>query len=437
MPPSSSLRAASLLLLVSLAALPARAQDRPAVSVYGFVRAETFFDSDRVDDAAPFGIDEQYHLYPPPVNTGAADTDRSELGFSARQTRIGVRAGGAYAFGAEVSGAVEADFFSPFTRGPEFTLRNAFVKLDWGTHEVIAGQYWSPLFTVNVFPGTVAFNAGAPFQPYARQPQLRAVWKPGAFRVIGAVAGQQGEFADLSFSSFLPTAAAPFSVTPLPSVPDPTLARRASLPLGHLHLQYVRGESVLGAGVYGKAVQPELGQDRFYAGAVQAYSKLASDRFVLAAKGTYGTDLTDHLMTGGYVGSLRQGRPTFDALRVLSGWLDVSTRGTGVTVGLFGGATANLGAADPIGAPYRIGPGGPFGPPPTLYYPGGLRASTMDWMWRAAPRISYSSGPARIALEGEVTTAYWAERTDDRFAPTGSTDAETNVRGLLVFFYFF
>ena len=425
MPIASPLRTASLLLLVLVAILPAHAQDRPTVAVYGFVRAETFYDSHRLDGEGPVGVDEQYGLFPRP---DVSDTDWAELGFSARQTRLGVRAGGGYALGAEVSGAIEADFFSPFTRGPEFTLRNAFLKLDWGTHEVIAGQYWSPLFTVNVFPGTVAFNAGAPFQPYARQPQLRAVWKPGPLRVIGALAGQQGEFADLSFPS-------PLFPSFSSSVPDPKLAQRASLPLAHLHVQFVRGESVAGIGLYGKGVRPVLGEDRFYAGAVQAYGKLTTDRVVFALKGTFGTDLTDHLMTGGYVASRDGGDIAFDGLRVAAAWVDVGTRGYPFTFGLFGGALANLGATDPFEAPYAA-PGGAFDPP-ALAYPGGVRAATLDGLWRLAPRIGYGSGPARLALEAEVTTGYWAAGTDDRFAPSGETVTATNVRGLVAFYYFF
>ena len=439
MPSPLPLRAVLFLLTVLAVAGPARAQDRPSVAVYGFVRAEAFSDSRQVESPLSGQVEDQYGLFPLPGTYRTRTftlgwAEHSAIGFSARQTRLGVRAGGAYAFGAEVSGAVEADFFSPFTPGPEFTLRSAFLKLDWGTHEVLAGQYWSPLFNVAVFPGTVAFNAGAPFQPYARQPQLRAVWKPGPVRVIAAVAAQQGEFADLRL-------AAPYSFVQSSGVvvsaphPDPALANRAALPLGHFHLQYVRGESVLGAGVYGKAVRPIIGRERLYAGAVQGYAKLSTDRFVWATKGTFGTDLTDHLMTGGYVASTRNGRTDFDGLRVVSGWVDVGTRGHPFTFGLFGGLLANLGAAEPLGATYSFFPPGPFGAVGPS--PDGTRAATLDVLWRAAPRVSYTSGPARIAAEVEVSTAYWRDGTDDQFAPTGGTDVATNVRGLLAFYYFF
>ena len=161
-------------------------------------------------------------------------------------------------------------------------------------------------------------------------------------RITAAVAGQSAEFSDLDGQG----------------MPDARLVRRASLPLGHLHAQLGQGDALVGVGIYGKAVRPVLGQERFYAGAVQAYGKLSTYGLVIAAKGTYGTDLTDHLMTGGYVEHLAPTRPrsTTHPLRVASGWLDVGTARTPpFTFGLFGGVMTNLGATQDLPVDQPVG----------------------------------------------------------------------------------
>ena len=391
-----------LALAAALLAGGAHAQEAPpAISVYGYVRAETILDSRQVADVR----EGHFLLYPLP------DSDANEepnLLFTAIQTRIGVRAGGAEALGAAASANIEADFFGATNSGiSEFRLRNAFLKLDWGTHEVLAGQYWSPLFTVPVYPGTVSFNTGAPFQPFARQPQLRLVLKPGNLRVVGVLGGQRDAFAEIG---------------------GPKLQQQSALPVAHLHVRYEGAGAVFGVGGYAKAVRPLLTEDRFYTGAVQAYAKLIQPTFYVAAKATYGGDLTDHLMTGGFVATPDGDGLGYEPLNVVAGWVDVGTSGRPLTFGLFGGLLTNLGASDDFAVATDTGGGAVLA---------AVRAPTLEVLWRAAPRVTYASGPARVAAEVEVTSSAWAPTVDASYAPAGDADNATNVRGLLAFYYLF
>lgn len=386
--------------LVFLGATAPRAQDAPQIGIYGFVKAETIYDTRQVADVR----EGQFHLFPLPASA-ATDTDNWLM--TAIQTRLGVRGTGAQALGANVTGVIEGDFFGGPTNDniSLFILRHAFVQLAWPTHEVLFGQYWSPLFTTPVFPGTVSFNTGAPFNPFARQPQIRLTLKPGMnLQVVGVVAGQRDAFAEIG---------------------GPKLQQQSGLPMAHLHVRYVAPEVVVGGGAYAKAIRPELTSETFTAGAVQAYLKLIQPgRYNVAAKATYGADLTDHLMTGGFV---QEGDGSFVPLNVLAGWFDGEAVATpNVSLGLFAGYLRNEGAADAF-APAAGGLNG-------------LRAPNMVDLFRVAPRIVYTAGRVRFALEVEATSAlYGTGGFDETFAPIQADADErvTNVRGLFAAYYLF
>ena len=173
------------LLLALAAPLAASAQD---VDLYGYIKAETIYDTRQVANVR----EGQFVLFPLPDSDGdgSNDTDANAADnflLTAVQTRLGVRAGGVEAFGATASGTIEADFFGAANVGiSEFRLRNAYLQLAWPNRTALFGQYWSPLFTVPVYPQTVSFNTGAPFQPFARQPIMAKLQAEGA--VVAAVA---------------------------------------------------------------------------------------------------------------------------------------------------------------------------------------------------------------------------------------------------------
>jgi len=379
----------------------------PAITVYGFVKAETIYDTRQVADVR----EGQFLLYPLPDSDPADDAVDANgdpnLNLTAIQSRLGVRGSGARALGADVSGVLEGDFFGGPTNDniSLFILRHANVKLAWPNRELVVGQDWSPMFAPLV-PGTVSFNTGAPFQPFARQPQVRLTLRPTPeLSISGAVAGQRDAFADIGGTE---------------------AQQRSGLPIVHAQVRYGTGGSVVGLGAMHKTIRPLAGGETFGAGAVQAFARFEAPTFFVQTKVTAGGDLTDHLMTGGYVAVADANGDATDAyapLDVAAGWVDVGTRGAPLTYGLFAGYLQNLGTAD-AGA----------------YVAGGVRGPAIGSVWRVAPRVSWRQGPLQLAAEVEVTAAdHRTGGLDERFRPQeGATDGmTTNVRGLLAAFYHF
>ncbi|MFN3596630.1 MAG: hypothetical protein ACK41D_05100 [Rubricoccaceae bacterium] len=389
-----------VLLALLLLAPTARAQDGgPRATFYGFVKAESIYDTRQVGQVR----EGQFLLFPLP---DSPETRRDNFLLTTIQTRVGVRGTGTRALGADVTGVVEGDFFGgPLDANISLLiLRLAYVRLDWPTHTALLGQDWSPLFAP-VLPGTISFNTGAPFQPFARQPQAKLTLRPGAnVQVEGVLAGQRDAFAEIG---------------------GPRLQQQSGRPMAHLHVRYADAGVTAGGGAYYKTIRPTLASETFTAGAVQAYLRLAAPgRYTVAAKATYGADLTDHLMSGGFV---PDGADGFAPLDVLAGWVDLDVPAApGVAVGLFGGYLRNEGAADAV----ALREGGPSG----------LRAANLVDQLRLAPRVSYTSGRVRLAAELEATSAlYGTGGFDANYAPVRADGDErvTNVRALLAAFYTF
>lgn len=398
-----------------LAAPLARAQEAaPAISLYGFVKAETIYDTRQV-----FNLREgQFLLFPLPEDIGPDEhgdeidrNDRDNWLQTAIQTRLGVRGTGARALGADLSGVVEGDFFGGPTNDniSLFILRHAYVQLAWARTQLLLGQYWSPLFTVPVFPGTVSFNTGAPFQPFARHPQIRLTYRlTPALEVEGTLAGQRDVFAEIG---------------------GPKLQRQAGLPMLHAHLRYGVGRSLLGIGTAAKWIRPALATDRFTAAAIQGYASYAGDTYGVAGKVTYGGDLVDHQMTGGFVAVEDGGDLEFRTLRVLAAWAEAFTTGGPFQYGIFGGYLTNLGAGEE--ADFIAGPSG------TRYQ---IDGSYLASQFRVAPRVIFNAGKLRLADELELTSARYTPALEADLSPdTGHDDAHraTNLRLLFAAYYFF
>ena len=386
------------LLAMALAPSPATAQ---SFDLSGFVKSEYLYDSRQVVAAR----EGEFHLYPAPESEA---TDVSNLGSFQFFSRFGLTIGDLPdALGAEVSGYFESDFFGASDANVStFRLRRAFAKMTWDDREVLFGQEWSPLFTLASFPQTVATTTGAPFQPFARQPQIRFTYKPGDFRLIGVTAWQRDAFSDIS----------------LHGVSGVKQQQQAALPALHGHAQY-HGENVMvGGGAYFKALRPILTEDRFYTGAGQIYTTITTEPATLRAKATYGASLSDHLMTGGYV--YNDFRGEYYPLDLLSTWVDVNGTGT-VAPGLFAGYLTNEGSRNEVGSASNLEVA--------------ARGADIDYVWRLAPRLALNYDALRFAFELEVTSAKYTSNLDDNYKPdaVSGEDPVTNVRGNLSVFLFF
>jgi hypothetical protein len=130
------------------------------------------------------------------------------------------------------------------------------------------------------------------------------------------------------------------------------------------------------------------------------YGQYSKALFTIKAKTTYGQNLSDLSMLGGYgVSSVDtvSGKQTYTSFNVLSAWIN-ATYGKKWQVGLFGGYTQNLGADkslyDNAGA--------------LSLYGNGISGNQMiGTMYKISPEISYNLPNLKIGVEYDYTVAEW------------------------------
>ena len=381
---------------------PVFATDKPEIRWYGFLKSDFFVDTRDVV-AARQG---QFYLYPQPQSLNAAGDDLNEnfsFHFLAIQTRLGLEVKGPYAFGAQSRALIEGAFFGNIESDINgFRLRHAFVEFNWDdTHRLMLGQFWHPLFVETVVPGVVSFNTGAPFKPFARNPQIRYTRTQGSVDIITAAMSQidfvsQGGTSDLRFSG---------------------------IPNLHSQIRFNRADFHAGLGVDWKRLRPNLISDVPNANqpsvsslAVTAFGRYQTGKMRFLTQHTYGGNLFDHLMLGGYA-LIDSQSPELTDISVMSSWLDYEY-GSDFSVGLFAGFTYNLGTTEDVNLAFS-----------------GPRGANIAYINRIAPRVQWQSGPARLSLEFEATTAAYG--TPDNRLSISDEKAVTNYRLLFAAWYFF
>ena len=172
------------LFISSFLLVKAQDESKFGIKLSGFIKSDFFFDS-RQTVAAREG---HFLLWPSPEALDELGNDinaKTNFNFLAVQSRLKGTITGPDAFGAKTSGVIEGDFFAQANDNINLLrLRHAFVKLNWTKLELLAGQYWNPLFVTDCFPGTVSFNTGAPMQSFARNPQFRFTYTTGNLKII-------------------------------------------------------------------------------------------------------------------------------------------------------------------------------------------------------------------------------------------------------------
>ncbi len=397
------------------------AQESPKFDVKfsGFVKTDIIWDS-RQSVTAREG-----HFYLYPMNEDL-DQNGEDINASPNfnildiQTRLRVLATGPDVWGAKSSAFVEGAFFGAVESNINtFRLRHAYVKLAWENTEVLAGQYWHPMFNVNCFPGTVSFNTGAPFQPFSRNPQVRVTQSFGKLS-LALTALSQRDFTSTGFSGA-----------------STMYLRNTGYPALNFNLEYNNKENFLiGFTANYKALTPRLAtvenfktSEKAQSAAFTAYAKYTAENLTIKFNGYYGGDAYNMTMLGGYavtapsdtLGNFEE----YSCIRNYSLWGDVQTNGKTWQVGLFGGYSQNLGSSDSITG--------------SMYSRGG----NIDYLFRISPRLIYNSGKFRIAPEIEYTVAGYATNDENgiinRDAKGKITDSKAvgNFRLLLGVYFFF
>ena len=412
--------AAFLILLAAAGAGFASAGEaaRPAfgIAFSGFVKTDIIFDSRQTTSLR----EGHFLLFPKPVILDPAGKDINAgpvFNILSIQTRLVGKVTGPDALGARTSGLIEGEFFGTAdgdTNG--FRLRHAFVKLEWKRTELLVGQFWHAMFITDCYPDVVSFDTGAPFQPFARAPQVRLTRTFGRLSLI-ATALSQRDFASSG-----------------PEGTSSVYLRNASIPELNVKAQVLSRnprtglETLFGIGADYMKIAPRRVTDAGYrtgetvgSTAVMAYGKVRTRGWTLKAEGVYGQNLSHLTMIGGYgvervVDPLLMTRD-YAPLETLSLWAEAQTNGPRWQAGVFGAYARNLGAARTLAGPI-------YG-----------RGTDIRDLYRIAPRILFNSGALRLAAEVEATSAAFGA-PDARGVVGGATRA-TNLRLLLATYYFF
>jgi hypothetical protein len=396
-------------LLFTIFSINIAAQDSKnyGISFSGFVKTDMFYDSREVISLR----EGHFTLYPAEEKkdiTGAVLNDRSSFNILSIQTRLTGKITAPDVFGAKTSGVIEGAFFGNVEGDINgFRLRHAFVKLEWESSSLLAGQYWHPMFIVESFPDVVSFNTGAPFQPFSRNPQVRFTQKLGSVSLI-ATAYTQRDFQ---------------SSGPLGS--SSIYLRNSSLPGFDVQAQFQFQGLLFGFGGDLKTLKPRTVTDKNYltdetvsSYAGIAYGKINSGDFSIKLEGVYGQNLTDLLMLGGYAvyeKSAVTGIEKYTNTKTYSVWSDI-IYGKEVQFALFGGYTKNIGADKSF----------------TAYYG---RGNNIKDIYRVSPRVVVNSGKFRIAGEVEYTNAAYG--TPDVKGKVSNSKNVANLRILGAVYLFF
>ncbi|MBA4198628.1 MAG: hypothetical protein C0459_13855 [Chitinophaga sp.] len=397
----------------------------------GFVRNDVYYDTRQVVSARP-AVQGDLLLYPTNVSNDVNGNDinaASSLTMLAITTRLTGTVTGPDAFGAKTSAIIEGEFFGNANGSEDvFRLRHAYAKLDWEKTQLAFGQYWHPLFVTECYPGVISFNTGIPFQPFARNPQIRLTQKLGKEVNLILAAVSQIE----AFVSPGPTG----SVALAAVTPSSTFINDAVIPNLHAQLQYKGNSVLLGAAIDYKELRPALSvasapaaatkvstNERIKSVSFEAYAKLTTKDVVAKVEYVSGQNLYDQLMIGGYLAYGAAPTITYKPIKVNSFWIDVAGTGKKVVPGIFFGYTKNNGASD-VNA--------------VASYSRGISAAvaSIDNILRVAPRIEVISGKFKFGTEIEVTTAAYGT-ADTNAKVTGTTNNVTNTRLLFITSYSF
>jgi len=390
------------------------AQETTKLKVYGFVSNDFFYNSRQNVEM----VDGVIQLFPKPIELNTAGVDKNAVAQAEMisvDTRLGIDLTGAPILGAKSSGKIEADFAGFGTSYYVFRIRQAFMKLNWEKTELLVGQTWHPLFG-SVVPTTFSANAGGPFQPFNRSPQVRVKESLSKTLSLTAAALYEMQYASQG-----------------PAGTSNTYMKNAIAPDFFVGLENKTKHWTLGVGADLKTIKPEPLNDATISSlSASAYAQYVNGKLQLKGKTTYGGNLSDQLMLGGYgVSKYASDSATvlsYTNLKSMNTWVNL-VYGTKLQVGLLLGAANNLGSSDNFDLRK--------GKKMTAYGYSFYDASQqiLDRLYRIAPQVSYNLSNFKFGLEYDYTTASYGAMQRDGSAK--NTYSVSNNRILASVMYIF
>jgi hypothetical protein len=296
---------------------------------YGFVRNDFYYNSRQNEES----LDGIFHFFPKPVVPGSAINDINAIPQSEMlsiATRMGVNIKGGEYGNARINSKIEVDLAGAGATYFMMRIRQAYSRFDWQKTSLLIGQTWHPLWG-DVFPTVVSFNAGSPFQPFSRNPQIRLTHQPVGWLTFTGAASWQMQTSSNGPQGY-----------------SPVYMKNARTPNLFAGLQLKHEAWTAGGGLDYKRLQPEPGSEISSLSAA-AYLEYSRNLLTINSKTVLGNNLSDHVMIGGYARYYNpsENRYGYTNLTSSSSWLNI-IYGKKWQVGIFGGYHQNLGSQLPM-----------------------------------------------------------------------------------------
>ncbi|MBR1835070.1 MAG: hypothetical protein IJ785_06155 [Bacteroidales bacterium] len=364
-----------------------RAQNSFTFNWHGFANPHYYADSRSVVG----GREDMMLFYPKPIvrdSLGRDINDGWQANMLAITARLNLTVNGPEIWGAQSRAFIEGDFTGATNAtNNNLRLRHAYIALEWDNHKLLMGQYWYAMVVHEIMPMTNPLNMGAPFHPYARQPQVRYSYFPTPNWELMAVAQWQLD----NTSQGLLNGTAQSSTL---------FARHSLLPEMNAQLRYRHGNLLVGAAANLKSIQPVVNTTGTAAPQQLhqsfTYSLFGSYRWgqvTFKCQTLLNNSLYEGCSLGGYLMyNFIDGVPTsFRDWHFNTVWLDIERTHGHWRPGIFFGYAEN---AEKNVAPPSYGPVTVLG-----------RGYDLAYLWRIQPRLTYTTLKG-LSFTGEAEYTY-------------------------------
>lgn len=367
----------------------------------GFVNPHFFADSRQVVG----GREDMMLFYPKPADLDANGEDinaNPSINLLSITARVALGISGPDFLGAKTRGYIEGDFTgSTNESNNDLRLRHAYINMDWGKREVLAGQYWYAMTIHEIMPGTCPLNMGSPFHPYARYNQVRYTEHFGHMEAIAAAQFQ------IDNKSQGPNGA------------STKYQRNSCIPEMNLQLRYRDDHRLFGVAANVLTIQPRdfitdvtntyrYKTDKTYSSlAFSVFGRWDTKNWSLKAQTLINDNLYEGSTMGGYIerwhDALTERTYSYEDWHYTTVWCDFGKRTGAWRPGIFAGYAKNM----------SFGKKMPDQTVPTDdHYTIYGRGFEIENLWRIQPRIEYFAGKAlSFAAEVEYTHAQYGKKT--------------------------
>jgi len=381
-----------LVVFMAIYCLSGFAQDANPLKIYGFTRTEMYTDTRKMSAA----VQDLFPLFPMYKDLNAAGEDLNSVS-SSSMLSLGSRLGFEYTLPAGIFGAktavsrIETDFGGAPTY-MILRIRQAYSQIFWEKSDLLVGQTWHPLFVPATMPNILSLNAGSPYQPFNRSPQIRFNHQINKLKLSVAAIYQ------MMYTSQGPEGA------------STSYQKNAIIPELYVGVEYKKDGLLVGLGGEYKSIMPNryfvdanamkhVSHKVLNTPAIMAYSVINSGMLTIKAKVLYGQNLVEHTILGGY--SITPDNK-YIPYNSMSSFVHFNY-GKTHQVGLMLGYSANMGPSEKT-------------PSGSKFYGFGVANSNLSNekmvgnMFRITPTYSYNIKNWRLGIELDYTNAAWGNR---------------------------